>query len=192
MFNESLTLEFQKLYDTIDEAARFEDKTTLKFAIDNRYHYLMGYEEHFGTTICTYAAKNNNLFLLKILHNLGVEDLDYSSVNTILVEFCENGNLEGVKFAVEDCGESTNSSNRQTGCPAHYYAAKHGYYEICKYLCSFKQTKKYLRRFLGRSFVPIYDIILKMNSGSSEILELLKLTDEENAEISELQEKYRR
>ncbi|EAY16399.1 hypothetical protein TVAG_360080 [Trichomonas vaginalis G3] len=161
----SIFSDLKKLYEILDEAVRFEDITTLKYAINNKMTNLIEPKRN-NLNFIIYAAKENNLNFFIGFNKLGLyKDLGQSE--RILLAFCENGNLDGVKFASQfvDFKSSENASTQLL------IAANNFDFRICEFLCSQPGIRKNIKDNTNKT--P-YDIV-KNSSKYNDLLDMLEI-----------------
>lgn len=123
--------DFDKIYGVLEKAIKDDDFSTIQVAVDEKYTNVYKY----GSMIRN-AMWSDNLPLVKSLIHFG-EDLRNKFIfkGTILHGYCEIGNLDGVKYALNFIDINAKVENNFTPL---FIAAIHGHDEICKYLCSQK------------------------------------------------------
>ena len=126
--------DFNQIYEVLVKASNEGDLSTIKYACDEKYSEI---SDGHDINMMLMAAWNNNLNLVLQLFNYGADVRSRSYTNrTILHYFCQKGNLEGVKFALNFI--DINAKNIDNYTPLHDTIANSdkNQVEICEYLCS--------------------------------------------------------
>ncbi|KAI5523911.1 spectrin binding [Trichomonas vaginalis G3] len=154
---------FDQIYKVLKKASLEEDPTTIKFAVDEKY---IDVRDEYEKNMILEAARQNNLCLVKYLFNQDVDIRSRSYTNrTILHYFCQEGNLEGVKFALNFI--DINDKNNEDYTPLHD-AINYNRIDICKFLISHPNIDKHAKN--KNNETPLqYAISL----GKQEIVEVL-------------------
>ncbi|EAX90556.1 hypothetical protein TVAG_408110 [Trichomonas vaginalis G3] len=122
---------YNQIYEVLEKASKEEDLLTIKFAVDEKYSNVRRNNER---NMILEAAYKDNLCLVKDLFNQGADIRSRNIYNkTILHLFCEIGNLEGVKFALNYI--DINDATFRNRTPL-YFAIDNNHADICEFLSS--------------------------------------------------------
>ncbi|EAY04942.1 hypothetical protein TVAG_039940 [Trichomonas vaginalis G3] len=131
---------FGKIFKILEKASSEADIATIKLAIDEKYSDVQG---KFNRNMILEAARKNNLNLVQHLFNHGADIRSRSSTKrTILHFFCQEGNLEAVKFALNFI--DINDVNNGNETPLHD-AIYNNRANICEYLSSQTNINKNIK-----------------------------------------------
>ncbi|EAX95620.1 hypothetical protein TVAG_047180 [Trichomonas vaginalis G3] len=157
---------FDKIYSILEKASYEGDLSTIKFAVEEKYADVRNDIKN----IILEAAWHNNLHLVKQLFNYGADILSRSNSNrTILHYFSQQGNLEGVKFALNFF--DINEKNDHNYTPLHdaIEFPKSDCIAVCEYLSSQPNIDKNARN--KDNITPIQCAI---NHNQENIVEILR------------------
>ncbi|EAY11148.1 hypothetical protein TVAG_498420 [Trichomonas vaginalis G3] len=135
---------FYQIYSVLSDASDASDEgdfSTIEFAVDEKYTEIK--DSSFDINIIFVAAANNNLCLIKYLAAHGVDIRSSSNKQiSILQQFCEKGNLEGVKFALKHIDINDRNCFGETPL---FEAIEYNHADICEFLCSQPNIDKYAK-----------------------------------------------
>lgn len=155
--------DFFKIYKILEYAAQEGDENTLKQSIEEGYCRV---KNSFGDNIIISAADNGNLALVQALKHNGAKIRGTNNFNnTVLHKFCENGNLEGVKYALKYI--DVNSKTTEDWTPLHF-ATANDHADICELLLQQKDIEKNHEN--NRKETPLALAISRNNKKAIEVL----------------------
>lgn len=128
---------FDRIYGILSKCAKENDMKTFKYALS---HGFTAIKDKDRSNLMLKAAEKGNFMLVKALHENG-EDIFVRDKEgwTVLHQFCQAGNLDGVKYVIQFIDVNDTTQNRWT--PLHV-VAYYGRVQIAEYLCGLPMIKK--------------------------------------------------
>jgi ankyrin repeat protein len=133
------------------DATNREWTSALMRATINREHTLMErlidvgahvcFMDLYGRTALMYATMNSDLYAIQVLMNRGsalvdqIHIVNYQEKSTVLTQACFQGDLNIVKYLVDECQADVHIRTR-SGCTPFMIASKYGHVQLMRYLYS--------------------------------------------------------